>query len=461
MSDRFIHELRLKTTPYQEKILNIILELARYLYNAVINEGLKKIKLIKESKNYAKAKKEKNFKLYYELQKFYNFSDYSFQNFAIKTKNSCNIKNHLDTHVCQKIATRAYLALNKYLKNKAGKPRFKSKNRFSSIEGKSNVAGLKFKNNKVYYKGMVIDVIFDKKDLYGVQKHALGKKIKFCRLVRKKIKNRYVFFIQLILDGKPLIKEKNKSQDAIVGIDIGPSSYALKADNKAKLDGFCNLLEPYHLKQKKLQRKLDRSLRAMNKDNYNEDGTLKKKLKSFIKSKKYLKNQNILSEIYRKQKNYRKRLHAKLANEVIKLGKYIRMEKLSFKAFQKKWGRSINFRAPSLFINILNRKAENAGGKVEFINTRRTKLSQMCHNCEKAEKKTLKTRWHVCSCGIIAQRDLYSAFLAKHTKDDILDISQCKKNWPSANRLLEQAISRLKQTAIGKKKLASFGLNQR
>ena len=57
MSNSFIHELRLKTTPHQEKILNIIFELARYLYNAVLGEGLKRIKLIKESKKYAKAKK--------------------------------------------------------------------------------------------------------------------------------------------------------------------------------------------------------------------------------------------------------------------------------------------------------------------------------------------------------------------------------------------------------------------
>ncbi len=461
MSNTFIHELRLKTTPQKEKILNIIFELARYLYNAVLGEGLKRIKLIKESKKYAKAKKEKNYQLYNELNKFYDFSDYSMQSFAIKTKNKCNIKNHLDTHVCQKIATRAYLAIDKFLKKKGGKPRFKTKNRFSSIEGKSNIAGLKFKDNKLYYKGLKLDVILDEKDLYGIQKHALGKKVKFCRLIRKKIKNKNVFFVQLILEGEPLIKKKNRSKNAVVGMDIGLSTYAIIGDKISKLDAFCTNLEPYHLKQKNLQRKMDRSLRAMNKENYNEDGTIKKKnLKPFKKSKKYLKNQNILTEVYRKLKAYRKRLHGKLANEVIKLGKHIRTEKLSFKAFQKIWGRAINFRAPSSFLNILSRKAENAGGKIEYINTRKTALSQICHNCGSKKKKELKTRWHKCECGIKAQRDLYSAFLAKYVKNDILDISQAKKAWPSANRLLEQAISRLNQTAIGSKKLSSFGLNQ-
>ncbi len=460
MSKTFIHEFQLKTTSKDEKRLNIILQLGRYLYNAVLGEGLKRLKLIKDSKLSTKAKKEKNYKLYNDLNKLYDFSDYSLQSFAIKTKNSCNIKTHLDTHVCQKIATRAYLALDKYLKRKGGKPRFKNENRFSSIEGKSNIAGLKFKNKKLYYKDLELDIILDKKDSYKVQEYALSKKVKYCRLIRKKIKNKNVFFVQLILEGESKIKEKNQSKNDVVGIDLGPSTYALFSDKRSKLSSFCNQLKPYHLKQKNLQRKMDRSLRSMNKENYKKDGTLKKKLKIFIKSKKYIKYQNILTENYRKLKTYRKRLHGKLANEVIRLGKHIKTEKLSFKAFQKKWGRSIGFRAPSLFLSILNRKAENAGGKIEYINTRKTALSQICHNCGIKEKKSLKTRWHKCECKISAQRDLYSAFLARYVKNDTLDISQAKKAWPSANRLLEQAISRLNKTAIGSKRLSTFGLNQ-
>ncbi len=112
MSKTFIHEYQLKVTPKDEKRLSIILQLARYLYNAVLGEGLKRVKLIKDSKLSTKAKKEQNYKLYNDLNKLYNFSDYSLQSFAIKTKNRCNIKNHLDTHVCQKIATRAYLVFS-------------------------------------------------------------------------------------------------------------------------------------------------------------------------------------------------------------------------------------------------------------------------------------------------------------------------------------------------------------
>jgi putative transposase len=459
MSKTFVHEFKLKVNPREEKSLLKLLEMARYLYNTVLAEGLKRLKLIKESKLNQKAKKEKNYKIYKDLNELYEFSDYSLQSFAKEVKNASHIKNHLEAHTSQKIATRAYLALERYLKRKGGKPRFKGKNRLCSIEGKSNKSGLRFRNNQLCYKSLKLDIILDKKDKYGLQEYALSKKVKYSRVIRKRIKNKNVFFLQLVLEGKPFIKEKNRSKDSIVGIDIGPSTYAIYNDKKAILDSFCNELTRFQLKKRNLQRKMDRSLRSMNPENYNEDKTLKKNLKPFKKSKKYLKCRNKLSENFRKLKTYRKRLHSKLANEVIKLGKHIKTEKLSFKGFQKLWGKSINFRAPSLFLSILNRKAENAGGSIDFINTRKTALSQICL-CGSVKKKPLKERWHKCDCKIEAQRDLYSAFLARYVKEDILDICQAKKAWPSANRLLEQAMSRLKQTASGGQKLSSFGLNQ-
>lgn len=459
MSDTFIHELMLQVYPHDIKELDLSIEMCCFLYNAVIKEGLKRIQLIKQSKIYKEAKKSKEKKSYAKARKIYKFSDYDFQKFAIQTKNNCFIKDHLKTHIAQKIATRAYLNLDKYLKGKGGKPRFKNNNNFSSFEGKSNVTGIIFKNNKIYFNDLVLSPLLNKND--ELEAHALSCRVKYVRLVRRFIKNKKVWFAQLILEGKPLIKQKNLPKDNVIGLDIGPSTIAVYQDNYSFLDSFCSELEPFHLEQKNIHRKMDRSLRAMNPNNYNEDKTIKKDSLTWIKSKKYKKSQNVVSEIYRKQKVARKRLHGKLANKIIKLGKIIRTEKLSYKSFQKTYGRSIGFRAPSMFLQILKRKAENAGGLVEEFNTKTTCLSQICHNCLKKEKKSLKIRWHKCRCGIEAQRDLYSAFLAKHVKENKLDIAECQKDWPGANILLEQAISRLKETASEKQKLSSFGLSQR
>lgn len=459
MSDSFIHELMLRVYPHDEKELDLSLEMSCFIYNAVINEGLKRIQLIKQSKVYQEAKKSKDKQSYNKARKLYKFSDYDLQKFAIKSKNNCFIKDHLKTHIAQKVATRAYLALDKYLKGKGGKPRFKNKNSFSSFEGKSNITGIIFKDNKIRYNNLVLRPIFNKKD--ELEAHALTCRVKYVRLVRKIIKGKKFWFAQLILEGKPFVKQKNKSKDEIVGLDIGPSTIAVYQDSYSFLDSFCSELEPYHLQQKKLQRKMDRSLRSMNPDNYNEDKTIKKEAKTWKKSKSYKKSQKILSEVYRKLKVARKRLHGKLANKIIRLGNIIKTEKLSYKSFQKTFGRSIGFRAPSMFLQILKHKAANAGGLVEEFDTKTTCLSQICHNCLKKEKKSLKIRWHNCLCGIEAQRDLYSAFLARHVKENKLDIVESQKDWPGANILLEQAISRLKETANEKQMLFSFGLDQR
>ena len=115
-------------------------------------------------------------------------------------------------------------------------------------------------------------------------------------------------------------------------------------------------------------------------------------------------------------------------------------------------------RAPSMFMDSLKRKAENAGGYLFEFPTQTTKLSQTCHICEEAVKKRLSKRWHIC-CGIRMQRDLYSAFLAKCVGKDTsaLDFARAKDLWQGMESILSEAISRAKQTAIGKVCPASFG----
>jgi len=461
MSDSFVHELPLQTDPHIEKEINIRLDMGGMLFNAVLNEALRRTSLMRQSKMWLKARlaKENRPKLFNETAKIYEFSDYSLQKFAIQTKNKCSIGLHLDTHVCQKIATRAYLAVDKYVKKIRGRPRFKKKGSISSLEGKDNKAGIRYKKGRVHWRGLKIPVVFDEKDPYLVEAHALRSKVKFCRIVRKNIKGKYRYFVQLILEGKSLVKEKNIFKSAVVGLDIGPSTIALFSKEKAELTSFCEELQSLSEDIGKIQKQMDRSRKLLNPQNYEADGTLKKGKLTWKKSNHYKKKKNFLAEGFRKLKEHRKRLHGKLANNICKLGNYIKIEKVSYKGWQKLFGKSIGKRAPSMFVNILRRKVENTGGQLEEFSTKTTCLSQVCHKCETKKKKKLLVRWHEC-CDFRVQRDLYSAFLSYHVKDNILDMSQAKLNWPGAQLLLEQAMSSLNQVAIGKSRLASFGLSQ-
>ena len=81
-------------------------------------------------------------------------------------------------------------------------------------------------------------------------------------------------------------------------------------------------------KKRKLQRKLDRSLRATNPDNYNKNGTVKKG-KKFKKSNRYKTISQDLAETDRVLAAYRKSLHGKDINEILAMGTRIQTEKVS------------------------------------------------------------------------------------------------------------------------------------
>ena len=68
---------------------------------------------------------------------------------------------------------------------------------------------------------------------------------------------------------------------------------------------------------------MDRSRRTTNPDNYKKDGTIKKQGNKKViwnKSNHYIKYQNELKELYRKQADIRKYQHECLANYIISLG---------------------------------------------------------------------------------------------------------------------------------------------
>ena len=163
-----------------------------------------------------------------------------------------------------------------------------------------------------------------------------------------------------------------------------------------------------------------------------------------------------LADLARKETAYRKTAHGALANHVLRLGNHIKTEKLSYKGWQKQWGRSIGLRAPGMFVTLLKRKAENAGGRVEEINTYKTALSQTCH-CGRKAKKLLSERWHKCPCGVIAQRDLYSAYLACFVVKDKLMVDDARVAWSGMDIALRTAMSELKHASSGPMP-ASLGL---
>jgi hypothetical protein len=94
---------------------------------------------------------------------------------------------------------------------------------------------------------------------------------------------------------------------------------------------------------------MDRQRRANNPNNFNPNGTIRKGSKLWNNSNRYKKIVAKKREIERKQAAHRKSSHGKLVNQTLKLGKHIKTEKVSVKAWQKNWGKSMALSPHQIF----------------------------------------------------------------------------------------------------------------
>jgi len=213
------------------------LEAAQQLYNACLGEALKRVGLMQQSKLWQKAwktgDKELTRALIWEACLKYGFTDAALQHYAVKMRRSCWIGEHLDVHVVQKLGTRAFCAAQRVLFGQTRKVRFKGKNQMDTVEGKSNRASIRWRNGCVVWRGLTLPAIIDPED--PVIRHALSCRVKYVRLVRRKISGRNRFYAQLICEGTPYRKPKNALGEGIVGIDAGPSIIARVNSKEAVL----------------------------------------------------------------------------------------------------------------------------------------------------------------------------------------------------------------------------------
>ena len=172
---------------------------------------------------------------------------------------------------------------------------------------------------------------------------------------------------------------------------------------------------------------MDRSRRATNPQNYNEDGTIKKGHKTWRYSNHYKKLKEKHSELCRinainrqlainEDANYLRSLGDVFITEPRNAGKLMKRAKEttvnSRGKFNKKkrFGKSIKNRCPSGFQATGEEKFKTTGGKyIEVPNDYRA--SQYDHTADDYIKKKLSDRMYHLSDGTLVQRDWYSSFL--------------------------------------------------
>ena len=478
----FLVELPLRVDAQQAKHLRAHFEVARCLYNALLGEAISRLKQMRADPRWQQARlipktqKQERSALFSHLRQAYGFSEYALHAYATDAR-TCWIADHIDSNTAQKLATRAYQAANRVCLGQAKKVRFKTKGRgLNSVEGKNNTQGLRFvlqvpeEGNEGFllWQQDRLSALIDWDD--PVIKHGLGQRVKYVRLIRRQASTPqaqgadcegYRYYAQLALEGIPYQKPKHQVGLATVGLDLGPATIAIvPQEGEARLLSFCSELKTDKRKKRHLERKLARQRRSNNPQNYDHKRRVKKGRLRWRDSKGYQATRRRLASQERKLAAHRKSLHGRLVHEVVACGNTVITERLSYKAWQKQYGKSVGTHAPGMFMEHLKRTVASTGGILHEIPTRSTKLSQYCHGCGSYVKKPLTLRWHQCSCGIgPVQRDLYSAFLACHLDLRTLVPSIAHSEWESAETRLRAAIEDVQERATAGEALPqSFGM---
>jgi transposase len=490
----FILALPLQVNSQQAAHLDAHFECARQLYNALLAEAMKRLTRMKADPAWQAARvlprsqREARSKAFAHLRTQYGFSEYGMHEAAKRLRTSW-IAEHIDSLMAQKLASRAYQAANRVCVGQARRVRFRSKGRgIDSVEGKTNTSGLRFllqageEGNQGWlsWNGDLIPALIDWSD--EVVHHGLQQHIKYVRLIRRQASSSqakgadcrgYQYALQLILDGHPLQKPKHVPGKGVVGLDLGPSTVAIVPEQgKARLLLLAEELAPDARMRRRLQRKLDRQRRANNPQHYDEKGRIRKRSKGqrrrhWKESHGYQQTRRRLATTERKLAAHRRSLHGRLANDIIHLGDDLRIEKVSYKSWQRRFGKSVGVRAPGRFVDAVKCVvARTRTAQLHEIPTFQTKLSQYCHACGTYTRKKLSQRFHCCPhCGLghetLIQRDLYSAWLASQLDPTRLlfpSRGQLSIHWQSMEACLSAALEDTQQHASAQDILHHFGI---
>ena len=500
--------LKLETTKLDDHTIDRRFHALSHLHNVMVKQAVKRITRLTHDPEYVNAlasyrafsdkgnslspaqkkEKQKLAKQLKAIQKLYGLSEYAFQSYLKVCGRQ--FRNLLSSSQVQKEASCVWQGAAKCLFSNGEKLHFKKYRDFHSIGGKTNTNGARFdaETLTVRWIGLQLSCKLPKKNSYLAEALDDAKEhLRYCNIKRLAFPNGWHYYVELVIDGEPPMKKRTLGTSRM-GIDPGVSTVAAVSETGAFLAVLAPNIDSYEKKIAALQRSMDRSKRDTNPDRYNEDGTVRKGVRGpQRKSHRYRRFEWQLRTMHRKKAAYVRQSHEIMANRLLSDSGEIIVEKMNFKALakraketkrqdtaapvkqkdgtireikkykrKKRFGSSINKRAPSEFLSVLKRKCEQFGGTYLEINTQKFRASQYNHITDACTVVPLSTRWKTVG-GQSVQRDLYSAFLIRNADKTLEhpDRGKCIQQFPAFCRMQRAAINELKNNHISYR--ACFG----
>ena len=175
------------------------------------------------------------------------------------------------------------------------------------------------------------------------------------------------------------------TNDGPVGIDMG-------------LESFASLSTGEKIANPRFSRKSERKLRSLQR-------RVSRQKKGSGRRKKAVK---ALRRHHERISAQRRSFCHQVSTDLVRRHPLIAVEKLNIKGIARThFAKSIHDVAWAIFLNMLTRKAEDAGRQCVQVDPRFT--SQTCPDCGTIKKKNLSERMHDCDCGCRLDRDVAAA----------------------------------------------------
>lgn len=297
----------------------------------------------------------------------------------------------------------------------------------------------------------------------------------YATLVCKKIRGKLRVYIHITIEGVALPKydrsgnRKHRLGKGVIGCDIGTQTIAYTSESEVGLKNLAergsSILENER-RERRLYRAMERSRRAMNPQNYEEDGRIKKGKKTWKYSRRYQKLKEKHTRLCRvnainrhlailEDVNYLRSLgnifvtEPKNAKNLKKRTKNTAKNENGKNNRKKRFGKSIKNRCCGYFQAQIEKKFSATGGiYIEVSNDYRA--SQYDHTSDTYVKKKLSTRMYALSDGRVVQRDWYSSFLLYNIDEEgkAIDKKKCIDSFEMQYRRQREFIEWLKQQKI-------------
>jgi hypothetical protein len=482
----YVVSVKLKLTESVENRLEKTFRIASSAYNEALSFGLRRLEDLKQNSRYQELlelRRNNNHQVkeydkeLLKIRKMYSLTEFGLSALLGQQRKKPNSPyKQLNSGELQVIASQAYKTLEKVLfyRIKPSSTRFRSKYDLNvSYRNRVNTTGTRIIQSdrngfayRLYIHKSTTFVDIPIKAFNNHQQMSLlrSEKIKYVQIIRKTIRGKHVYILQIVCQGSPVTKVKRG--EGTMGIDPGISTVAYVSKKSLAL---VDLVPKNVNRKEKLMRYLDRAIersrRVNNPNCYNSNGTIKKDSKLKHLSNRQVRLQVRRTKSYRSLSEERKKIQGQLVNHLVSQASLIKIEDLNIKGLQrrskeirinpktnrpfskKRFGKSVFRAAPSSFRQLLQTRARQLGVDVEIIKPQNLKPSQYNHLTKTFEKKTLSTRlYDLSDKWTSVQRDLYSAFLIGHIENGSYQQEQIAQDFPDFYKQMKKFLQKARKT---------------